>query len=69
MNGGIGLLEILCVIFIILKLCGIIAWSWWLVLIPLWIGIGLGILLALMLLATGRTPADLNETLKKLRDG
>jgi len=25
--------------FIILKLCGVIAWSWWLVLLPLYFGI------------------------------
>lgn len=29
-----GLLEILTIVFIVLKLTGIIAWSWWLVLLP-----------------------------------
>ena len=29
-----GILEILTAIFIILKLCGTIDWSWWLVLLP-----------------------------------
>ena len=28
------------VAFIVLKVAGVIAWSWWLVLLPLWIIIG-----------------------------
>ena len=40
-NGvSIGLLDILLVIFIVLKLTNVITWSWVLVLIPLWITIG-----------------------------
>jgi hypothetical protein len=35
-NGGIGLFGLLGVAFIILKLCGVIDWSWWLVLLPLY---------------------------------
>lgn len=31
-----SLLTLLAVLFIGLKLAGIIAWSWWLVLAPLW---------------------------------
>ena len=29
--------TLLLVAFIVLKLCGVIAWSWWWVLSPLWI--------------------------------
>lgn len=29
-----GILEILTIVFIVLKLVGIIDWSWWLVLLP-----------------------------------
>lgn len=36
-NRGIGFLGLLAVAFIVLKLCGVIAWSWWWVLSPLWI--------------------------------
>ena len=36
-SGGIGFTGLLTIVFIILKLCGIIAWSWWWVLSPLWI--------------------------------
>ena len=44
---GIGLLDVLLVIFVVLKLLKVITWSWWLVLMPLWIGIGLVILVIL----------------------
>jgi Flp pilus assembly protein TadB len=36
-NGGIGFAGLLTVAFIVLKLCGVIAWSWWWVLSPIWI--------------------------------
>jgi len=29
------------IVFIMLKLVGVIAWSWWGILFPLWIGLGL----------------------------
>lgn len=35
-SGGIGLDGLLLVLFIGLKLGGVINWSWWLVLSPLW---------------------------------
>lgn len=28
-GGGIGIGGILLIVFIVLKLCGVIAWSWW----------------------------------------
>lgn len=31
-----GFCSLLTILFIGLKLCGVIAWSWWLVLAPLW---------------------------------
>lgn len=34
-----GILELLTVLFIVLKLVGIISWSWWLVLLPVIIAI------------------------------
>lgn len=46
-----GILEILQIVFIILKLCNVVNWSWKVVLIPLWIAIGLtGLYLLLSLL-------------------
>lgn len=37
MKITINLTALLTVIFIILKLCKVITWSWWWVLSPLWI--------------------------------
>lgn len=36
-KGGLGLIAVVQVVLIILKLCHLINWSWWVVLIPLWI--------------------------------
>ena len=36
-SGGMGFLGVLQIVFIVLKLCKVITWSWWEVLIPLWI--------------------------------
>jgi hypothetical protein len=49
-SGGIGVLSLLQVAFIILKLCGVINWSWGAVLIPLWLDIGLLVLIFLICL-------------------
>lgn len=43
-GGGIGLLDVILIVNIILKLCGIgvvATWGWGLVLWPLWAGLGL----------------------------
>lgn len=38
-ESGIGFCGLLAIVFITLKLCGVIAWSWWWVTCPLWIGL------------------------------
>lgn len=38
---GVSLLGVLQIIFIVLKLCGLIDWSWWMVFIPVWIDLGI----------------------------
>lgn len=38
---NVGPLGILVIVFITLKLCGVIAWSWWWVLSPIWIPIAI----------------------------
>lgn len=40
-NGGIGILGLLGVVFVTLKLCGVIDWSWWWVTAPFWGGLAL----------------------------
>lgn len=48
-GGGIGFVGLLTIAFIILKLCGVINWSWWWVLSPLWISVGLVIAVLLII--------------------
>ena len=38
-GGGIGFCGLLAIAFIVLKLCGVINWSWGLVLAPIWVPI------------------------------
>jgi hypothetical protein len=44
-NGGIGFTGLLAIVFIVLKLTGIITWSWLWVLAPIWIGIAIWIII------------------------
>lgn len=44
-SGGIGFTGLLALLFIGLKLGGVIAWSWWWVLSPLWIGVVIWLLI------------------------
>lgn len=36
-SGGVSFTGLLQIVFIILKLCHVIEWSWWWVLAPIWI--------------------------------
>lgn len=38
-RSGLGICDVLAIVFIVLKLLGIINWSWWWVLSPIWISI------------------------------
>lgn len=40
-SSGIGILGLLGIVFVTLKLCGVINWSWWYVTMPFWGGIAL----------------------------
>lgn len=44
-GGGIGFTGALTILFIGLKLGKVIDWSWWWVLSPLWISIGLALII------------------------
>lgn len=44
-------LELLSVAFIVLKLCGVIKWSWWWVLSPIWLPVTLLVVFYLTLLS------------------
>lgn len=43
-SGGIGFCGLLTIVFITLKLCKVIDWSWWWVLSPAWIPAGIALL-------------------------
>lgn len=53
-SGGIGFTGLLTIVFITLKLLGVIDWSWGWVLSPLWIGAIIGIVLIAILVAAFR---------------
>jgi len=49
-SSDIGFTGLLTVVFIVLKLCKVIAWSWWWVLSPIWISIAVVILIFIIVL-------------------
>lgn len=49
-GGGIGFAGLLTIVFIVLKLCKIINWSWVWVLSPIWISAILATLLLVILI-------------------
>lgn len=52
-TGGVGFVGLLQLVFIVLKLCKVITWSWWAVLLPTIISTGLVVvvILAIILIA------------------
>jgi hypothetical protein len=50
-TGGIDFFGLLTIAFIVLKLTGYIQWSWWWVLAPLWISLGVLIIVLAGMLA------------------
>jgi hypothetical protein len=48
-SGGVGFFGLMFLIFMTLKLIGVINWSWWWVTSPLWIGFVLIVLLILII--------------------
>lgn len=53
-SSGIGLFELLGLTFIILKLCGVIDWSWWWVTAPIWIPIVLLFVIIAIVFVVGK---------------
>lgn len=47
-GGGLGLGGVLFVVFLVLKLCKVISWSWVWVCSPLWIPLALMVVLAII---------------------
>lgn len=56
-SGGLGFFGVLGIVFIVLKLCGVIDWSWWLVLLPIYGPIALVLIVVfVMFIVIGMTP-------------
>lgn len=49
-SNGIGFTGLLTIVFIVLKLLNKIDWSWWWVLSPIWISVGIVIIFLLGML-------------------
>lgn len=54
MKLSIGIPSLLTIIFVILRLCNVIDWSWWWVFSPLWIMAGLILLMLVVGYFIGR---------------
>lgn len=48
-STGLGIVGALTILFIALKLCKVISWSWWWVLSPLWISVSIVFVIVLII--------------------
>ena len=53
-QGGLGIVSVLTIIFIVLKLLGLIQWSWIWVLSPIWISAVIAVAVFSVILIVGR---------------
>lgn len=56
-GSGIGIGTLLTIVFVVLKLTGVITWSWIWVLSPLWIGFAISLILFIVGLLVFRVAA------------
>ena len=61
-RNGIFVLIGIFLVFLTLKLCGVLAWSWWWICLPLWLPFALGILM--MIFVTGAVWHELKKAKK-----
>ena len=64
-SSGIGFFSLLTIVFIVLKLCNVIAWSWVWVLAPIWIPTAIIIIAILIYL----TCVMINTAIKNKKKG
>lgn len=48
-SSGLGIGTVLFIVFLILKLTNVIDWSWWWVTAPLWIPLGLVVMILIVI--------------------
>ena len=63
---GIGLGTLLFVVFLVLKLCNVIDWSWWWVTAPIWIPVAFCLLIIIITVMC--FPKEFTEKLKESID-
>ena len=61
MKTELSLTTILTIIFVILKLCGVLSWSWWWVLSPLWGSIAIFIIVSVFISLFGCISVTIKE--------
>ena len=49
-GGSLSIGSLLLVAFVVLKLCGVINWSWWWVLSPLWMPILIAVICTVLII-------------------
>ena len=49
-SNGMNFFGVLTIVFVVLKLVGVIDWSWWYVLLPLWGPAAMAIIVLVMVL-------------------
>ena len=69
-NNGVGFFGLLGITFIVLKLCKVVTWSWWVVLLPIYGGIVLTALFfgGLLLWATWKDKKEAETRSKKVEE-
>ena len=60
-RGGVGLGGLVFIVFLVLKLTGVVSWSWFIVCLPLIISAGLTILLTLLVFIIAIIVAAVND--------
>ena len=63
-KSGTSILTVVQIVFIVLKLIHVIKWSWWVVLIPFWIGLGFTLIYVAILLIAMR-PYKIKKSKRK----
>ena len=48
-SGGTSIATVLFIVFLVLKLVGVIDWSWWWVTSPIWISLGLFLFIVIVI--------------------
>lgn len=57
-SSGIGICGVLTIVFVVLKLIGVINWSWLWVLCPLWINLLLTIIVAVIIVIINKRTSN-----------